>query len=131
MSDFPADWVEDHVFDVFRVTGFFGNKPKPGVGRMFHQVLRQMRALSPAAGITVEQVVDGLKALEARGFIRLDPGKSTAYLTDAGHARLSEAGFHERTRAAVPDAYREPPKDEDAAKAASIFAVAFASLTHS
>lgn len=131
MSNFPADWVEDHVFDVFRVTGFFGKKRKAGVARMFHQVLRQMRALSPAAGITPEQVVDGLKALEARGFLRLDPDKSTAFLTEAGHAKLCEAGFHKRSRSAVPEEYQKPPKDDDAAKAANIFAVAFASLTQS
>ena len=130
MTDFPADWVADHVFDVFRVTGFFSSKPKPGVARMFHQVLRQMRALSPAAGITPEQVVDGLKALEKRGFIRLDPDKSTAYLTDAGFARMSEPNFHQRARAAVPEDFRKAPQNEDAARTANIFAVAFATLTN-
>ena len=132
MSDFPADWVEDHVFDVFRVTGFFGKEPKPDVGRMFHQVLRQMRALSPAAGITPEQIVDGLKALEGTRFSPSRSGQGDR-LSDreAGHAKLCEAGFHKRTRTAVPEDYQKPPKDDDAAKAASIFAVAFASLTQS
>lgn len=123
------DWKEDHLIDVFRVTGFFGNKPKPDVGRRFDGVRRHVRHVSKVPGMTLEEIVEGLQALERRGWLRIDPGRSTAYLTAAGHAQLSAPGFNDRGRASAPGHALIAPKDEDAMKAASVFAVAFATLT--
>jgi len=129
MRDFPADWVEDHVFDVFRVTGLFGSKPKAHVGRRYDSVYRHILHVSKVPGMTIEQMVDGLKSLTERGYLRLAPEESGFYLTQSGFQKLSEPGFHKRTRLAAPPEALKAPKDDQSMKAASVFAVAFATLT--
>lgn len=131
MSDAAVEfeWTEDYVLDAFRVTGFFSSTPKPNVGRRFNRVLDHLRQSSPAKGITAEEVVEGLTGLAERKLLRIEPETATAYLTDKGYAAICQAGFKDRQRAALPDAARVERKGDDSAHAATVFAIAFATLT--
>jgi hypothetical protein len=95
-------WQEDHVIDVFHVTGFFGSKAKPHVARSYAMVFRQIRDNSKAPGMGFDDLAEALMGLEGKGLITLDRAKSTAKLTDAGHVYVSAPGFAKRARFPVP-----------------------------
>ncbi len=118
-------WQEEHVIDVFYVTGFFGGKAKPGVGRGYAMVVRQIKSNSKVPGMRMNDIALGLTGLEHRGLLAIDRGKSVATLTDRGFAVVSAPDFKTRVRAPAPDEATRPaqPSAGDAQDAA-LFAVA-------
>ncbi len=105
-------WQEDQVIDVFHVTGFFGSKAKPNVGRRFSMVVNQIVHGSTAPGMSMEDIAGSLVGLESKGLLAIDRAKSIASLTDAGFAYVSAPDFAKRARLPVPPEATKPrPQD--------------------
>lgn len=128
MSNETMTWVEDHLMDVFRVTGLFGKKPKPGIERGYSMVANQILHNSPCPGMTLEELSEGLKRLDKRGFLKLVPEKQYVSLSDSGFALLSQPGFNDRVRAEMPASAKTPRAENPEGALATVMAVAFGTV---
>ena len=80
---------ENEVLGVFRrITGFFGNKPKPNTSRRYDGIWRSIQA--QGSDLTLDDISLGIKGLAEKGFLRLDEERSIAHLTDKGYELISQ-----------------------------------------
>ena len=82
--------AEKDAFMVFRVTGFFGKKPKPNVGRYYNAVADALLAKNQE--VTVDEVVQTLISLDQKGLLKCNDEKKTAHLTDKGYQQILQMG---------------------------------------
>lgn len=124
MSDVTLSWAEDYVLDAFHVTGFFDKRPRPDVSRHYSMVAGQLLHNSPCPGIRLEELADAFLGLERHGYLRLDPSRQAAFLTERGFAVISQPGFKERLHGEVPSDARISRQKEAEGKLAVIMAAA-------
>jgi len=78
---------EDDVFSCFHVTGFFGKKPKPNVGRKTDMIWRSLEANRPDPNRKLEDISAGIQGLVEKGLLRINE-KEHVILTDSGYEEI-------------------------------------------